>query len=226
MIARDITTGAGSDRTKAGSTDSSETPSSTTTTSRLRSSVVTTSQRTEISDVGEATSQLSVEDSVIGFIRQVGRLFVVLTGDRLDLSEECGQYQSWELAVQELLTRSGLAGAPDALEAKRVRQTAKNGRAANVRPGTAQSAKAGELLAFRRHSRPRGPETIRSPVDAEARIVIILHGGREFHTTRERAERFYAWARTVVDSGVAALVPLGHDDGVDLLLITGNTPLE
>ena len=43
--------------------------------------------------------------------------------------------------------------------------------------------------------------------------------------TRARAESFLVWARAVARSGRAALVPLGHTYGVDLLLITSNTRL-
>lgn len=87
------------------------------------------------------------------------------------------------------------------------------------------TAKAGEVLIFRPRARPRTRSIPQNQHRIKKNAAVILHSGREFHTTRARAESFLRWARAVAESGQAALVPLVHRDGADLLLITGDTPV-
>ena len=161
---------------------------------------------------------------MLGFIRQAGPLYVALVGDRLDLAEECGQFHSWDQAVAAL--GSGRVTATDPRSDGRFRATRRLTPSAERVSADPAEEKAGDLLIFRPRTRPRAPKAVARPMMTELDDAVIRHGGREFRTTKTRAESFLVWARAVAKSGQAVLVPLLHSDGVDLLLITGQTPLE
>ena len=87
-------------------------------------------------------------------------------------------------------------------------------------------AKRGEVLAFRalREPSPEPPSTVRLAT-VHRPNEIITYGGREFVSTAEMADCFLARVHRVVDAGESALVPLLHDTGVELLLISATIPL-
>lgn len=55
------------------------------------------------------------------------------------------------------------------------------------------------------------------------RPVRIHWGGREFHTDHSMSEIFIKRVRETADSGRSELVPLLHEGGLDLLLVTPTT---
>ncbi len=192
----------------------------------------------QVTDMGDATWEVSHKDAIIGFIRQAGRVFVSLPGDRLDLAEESGQFQRWDGALTALMNGSGYAAAR---RTQQPEQRGTNGRSGwpnargfvvstmpekSTESEVSPAAESGDLLMFHPKDRTHSAKPAREPIVTEINAAVIMHGGREFHTTRARAESFLIWARAVVESGQAALVPLLHNDGVDLLLITDKTPVE
>ena len=67
-----------------------------------------------------------------------------------------------------------------------------------------------------------GSEVSASRVEAskELATVIICYGGREFAARPSMAEVFLRNSRKVLDSGHSELVPLLHEGGVELLLVS------
>lgn len=55
--------------------------------------------------------------------------------------------------------------------------------------------------------------------------VCIHHGGREFIASSGMAGIFLRRAQQLIDDGDAQLVPLLHRNGIDLLLVSAETPL-
>ena len=55
------------------------------------------------------------------------------------------------------------------------------------------------------------------------RLVHIHWGGREFCTDHSMSEIFIKRVRETADAGSSELVPLLHEDGLDLLLVTPTT---
>jgi hypothetical protein len=53
---------------------------------------------------------------------------------------------------------------------------------------------------------------------------IITHGGRNFTATAEMARIFRRQAERIVEAGDPELVVLRHSNGVDMVLITRETP--
>lgn len=90
-------------------------------------------------------------------------------------------------------------------------------------------AKRGQISAFRPRaipaSRPLALPAAVQPTQACRRASIITCGGREYLATAAMTECFLAGVRRVIAADDAALVPLLHDAGVDLLLISASTPL-
>jgi hypothetical protein len=60
---------------------------------------------------------------------------------------------------------------------------------------------------------------------AASKQICIHHGGRNLRTTSEQAGVFLRRVRALIDRGRSELVPLLHDDGIDLLYIAASTPL-
>lgn len=58
-------------------------------------------------DRDELTEELRLGGQTIGFIHHAGRIFVALTGTRLDWAEECGQCLLWDKAAALLATTFG-----------------------------------------------------------------------------------------------------------------------
>lgn len=58
-------------------------------------------------DRDEVTEDLRLGGRTIGFVHHAGRIFVALTGSRLDLAEECGQCLLWDKAAAILVTTFG-----------------------------------------------------------------------------------------------------------------------
>jgi hypothetical protein len=54
----------------------------------------------------------------------------------------------------------------------------------------------------------------------ELATVVISYGGREFTARPSMADVFLRNCRKVLDSGHSELVPLLHEDGVELLLVS------
>lgn len=48
-------------------------------------------------------SELFLHGLPIGFIHQAGRIFVALSGERLDRAVECGQFSLWDAAAARLI---------------------------------------------------------------------------------------------------------------------------
>jgi hypothetical protein len=59
-----------------------------------------------------------------------------------------------------------------------------------------------------------------APQRAEDPSVVICYGGREFSARPTMADVFLRASRRVLDSGHAELVPLLHEGGVELLLVS------
>ena len=59
----------------------------------------------------------------------------------------------------------------------------------------------------------------------KAKPVRIHYGGRDYMATPEMAGIFVRRTRHLVNGGDSQLVPLLHHNGVELLLITANTPV-
>ena len=55
------------------------------------------------------------------------------------------------------------------------------------------------------------------------RHVRVHWGGREFHTDSSISEIFIRRVRETADAGRSELVPLLHEGGLDLLLVTPTT---
>ena len=62
--------------------------------------------------------------------------------------------------------------------------------------------------------------TSRAETSKELATVVICYGGREFRARPSMAEVFLRNARKVLDSGHSELVPLLHEGGVELLLVS------
>ncbi|MEO7005510.1 MAG: hypothetical protein ABI275_06035 [Terrimesophilobacter sp.] len=60
----------------------------------------------------------------------------------------------------------------------------------------------------------------RSDASKELATVLICYGGREFAARPSMAEVFLRNSRRVLDSGHSELVPLLHEGGVELLLVS------
>lgn len=58
-------------------------------------------------DRGDSDYEIRIRGRLIGFIHRAGRVFVALTGTRLDRAEECGQYLMFDLAAGKLATTVG-----------------------------------------------------------------------------------------------------------------------
>jgi hypothetical protein len=59
-----------------------------------------------------------------------------------------------------------------------------------------------------------------APQSGEKPSVVICYGGREFAARPAMADVFLRTSRRVLDSGHAELVPLLHEGGVELLLVS------
>lgn len=84
-------------------------------------------------------------------------------------------------------------------------------------------SRGGELLALhrRRDSMASGSAIPTSRQEAqEQATVVICYGGREFTARPSMAEVFFRNARRVLDAGHPELVPLLHEGGVELLLVS------
>ena len=75
-----------------------------------------------------------------------------------------------------------------------------------------------------RVSQLTGPITL--PTDPRAVAMCVHHSGRCFRITFDQASVFVRRVHRLMDEGGAELVPLLHEDGVDLLLISRQTPLQ
>jgi hypothetical protein len=64
----------------------------------------------------------------------------------------------------------------------------------------------------------------RAPLDDPG--ICVHHGGHCYVTTRERAGIFLRRVQALADRGENELVPLLHSEGVDLLFIASNVPLQ
>jgi hypothetical protein len=53
--------------------------------------------------IAEDVDELDIDGSPIGYIRRVGRVFVALSGRRLDHATECSQSLLWDKAAWKLL---------------------------------------------------------------------------------------------------------------------------
>jgi hypothetical protein len=62
--------------------------------------------------------------------------------------------------------------------------------------------------------------TSRTVASKELATVVISYGGREFVARPSMADVFLRNSRKVLDSGHSELVPLLHEDGVELLLVS------
>jgi hypothetical protein len=56
--------------------------------------------------------------------------------------------------------------------------------------------------------------------------ICVHHGGHCYLITREQAGIFLRRVQNLVDRGASELVPLLHADGLDLLFIASNVPLQ
>jgi hypothetical protein len=100
---------------------------------------------------------------------------------------------------------------------------------------TVATPKRGELLAYRPRTELKSDETVvvlevvpnepKKPVRSEEPTVLLHCCGRDFLVRVSMAQIFLRRSRDIVARGGAELVPLLHDGGVDLLLITPSTPL-
>ncbi|WP_346232584.1 hypothetical protein [Parafrigoribacterium mesophilum] len=81
-----------------------------------------------------------------------------------------------------------------------------------------------EIVALHPHRDPMasGSEipTSRTEAEREPATVVISYGGREFTARPSMADVFLRNCRKVLDSGHSELVPLLHEDGVELLLVS------
>lgn len=66
---------------------------------------------------------------------------------------------------------------------------------------------------------------VRTPASGDAGICIH-HGGHCFVTTRERASVFLRRVQALCDENSSELVPLLHQNGIDLLFISASIPLQ
>lgn len=62
------------------------------------------------------------DGNTIGYIRQVGRVFVALRGRRLDYAVECGQSLLWDKAAMALLAEADASGQSSAQDGQRDRR--------------------------------------------------------------------------------------------------------
>jgi hypothetical protein len=81
-----------------------------------------------------------------------------------------------------------------------------------------------EIVTLHPHRDPMAPgfevPTSRTETLKELATVVICYGGREFVARPSMAEVFLRNARKVLDSGHSELVPLLHEGGVELLLVS------
>jgi hypothetical protein len=81
-----------------------------------------------------------------------------------------------------------------------------------------------EIVALHPRRDPMAPgseiPTPRTETLKELATVVICYGGREFVARPSMAEVFLRNARKVLDSGHSELVPLLHEGGVELLLVS------
>lgn len=95
--------------------------------------------------------------------------------------------------------------------------------ARNVPSAHRVPSRAGELVALHPRRDPIRPgselPTARADVLEEATIVIS-YGGREFTVRPSMAEVFLRNSRRVLEAGHPELVPLLHEGGVELLLVS------
>ncbi len=56
--------------------------------------------------------------------------------------------------------------------------------------------------------------------------ICVHHGGRCFVVTRDHASIFLRRVQSLADRGASELVPLLHSEGVELLFIASNVPLQ
>lgn len=84
-------------------------------------------------------------------------------------------------------------------------------------------ARGGEILALHPHREPMLPApepASQAEASREPATVVICYGGREFLARPSMAEVFLRNSRKVLDSGHSELVPLLHEGGVELLLVS------
>lgn len=67
---------------------------------------------------------------------------------------------------------------------------------------------------------------IQLPTDPRAIAMCVHHGGRCFRITFDQATVFVRRVHRLIDHGGSELIPLLHETGVDLLLVSGQTPLQ
>ncbi|HUG50752.1 MAG TPA: hypothetical protein VLZ78_07120, partial [Terrimesophilobacter sp.] len=81
-----------------------------------------------------------------------------------------------------------------------------------------------EIVTLHPHRDPLAPgfevPTARTEAAKELATVVICYGGREFLARPSMAEVFLRNSRKVLDSGHSELVPLLHEGGVELLLVS------
>jgi len=81
-----------------------------------------------------------------------------------------------------------------------------------------------EIVALHPHRDPMAPGSEIPATSANApkepATVVICYGGREFIARPSMAEVFLRNSRRVLDSGHSELVPLLHEGGVELLLVS------
>jgi hypothetical protein len=81
-----------------------------------------------------------------------------------------------------------------------------------------------EIVALHPHRDPMAPGSevpaTRTNAPKESATVVICYGGREFVARPSMADVFLRNSRRVLDSGHSELVPLLHEGGVELLLVS------
>lgn len=64
-------------------------------------------------DLDDVVQEIRLDGRVIGFIHAAGRIFVALTGTRMDWAVECGQSLLWDKAAATLVTTFGQLPQPE-----------------------------------------------------------------------------------------------------------------
>jgi hypothetical protein len=64
------------------------------------------------------------------------------------------------------------------------------------------------------------------PIDRKAISFCVHHSGRYFRITFDQASAFVRRVDRIMEAGASELVPLLHQGGVELLLVSAQTPLQ
>ena len=64
------------------------------------------------------------------------------------------------------------------------------------------------------------------PVDRKAIAFCVHHSGHHFRITFDQASVFMRRVDRIIDAGAGELVPLLHEDGIELLHISAQAPLQ